>query len=81
MELLQSEMEQVLMENTWLDEETRQRATEMLKTLNYRGLGYYDEILEEDKMKKYHDRFLVEEMNPDSFIENQVEGWRKNVHC
>lgn len=81
MELLQSEMEQVLMENTWLDEETRQRATEMLKTLNYKGLGYYDEILEEDKMKKYHDRFLVEEMNPDSFIENQVEGWRKNVHC
>ena len=74
MELLQSEMEQVLMENTWLDEETRQRATEMLKTLNYKGLGYYDEILEEDKMKKYHDRFLVEEMNPDSFIENQVEG-------
>ena len=81
MELLQSEMEQVLMENTWLDEETRQRATEMLKTLNYKGLGYYDEILEEDKMKKYHDRFLVEEMNPDSFIENQVEGWRKNVYC
>ena len=74
MELLQSEMEQVLMENTWLDEETRQRATEMLKTLNYEGLGYHNEILEEDKMKKYHDRFLVEEMNPDSFIENQVEG-------
>ena len=74
MELLQSEMEQVLVENTWLDEKTKQNAIEVLKAVNYKILGYHDEILEEDKMKKYHERFLVEEMNPNSFVENQVQG-------
>ena len=61
------------MEKTWLDEVTRQTASNMLKDVNYKMLGYHGEILEEDKMKKYHDRFLVEEMNPNSFVENQVK--------
>ena len=73
MELIHSEMEQVLMENTWLDEKTKRKAFEMLEKINYSSLGYHNEILDADKMKTYHDRFLVEEMNPNSFIENQVK--------
>ena len=82
------------MENSWLDDKTRQKAIgmiivfillifiyiyillfqkaiRMMKTIKY-NIGYHEEVIDEEKMKTYHERFLAEEMNPDSFIENQV---------
>ena len=43
----------------------------MMRTIKY-NIGYHGEVIDEEKMKTYHERFLAEKMNPDSFIENQV---------
>ena len=69
--LLQSELEEVFKENTWIDDKTRERAIKKLHTLTL-NVGFPAEILDEEKMKSYHDQFLTAEMDPNAFIENQV---------
>ena len=69
--LLHEEMEEVFKENTWIDDKTRERAIEKLRTLTF-NVGIPEEVLDEDEMETYHDQFLTESMDPNAFIENQV---------
>ena len=69
--LLHEEMEEVFKENTWMDDKTRERAVEKLRTLTF-NVGIPEEVLDEDEMRSYHDQFLTESMDPNNFIENQV---------
>ena len=70
-DLIKKEMEEVFKENRWIDEKTRKRAIEKLHTLIL-NVGFPVEILDEERMKSYHEKFLTEDMDPDAFIENQV---------
>ena len=69
--LLQKEMEDVFKENRWIDEKTRERAIEKLRTLTL-NVGFPVQILDEERMKSYHEQFLTTDMDPNAFIENQV---------
>ena len=69
--LLQSELEEVFKENTWIDDKTRERAIQKLHTLTL-NVGFPAEILDKEKMKSYHNKFLTTNMDPNAFIENQV---------
>ena len=64
-------MEEVFKENSWIDDKTRERAIEKLQTFTL-NVGFPVEILDEEKMKSYHEQFLTTDMDPNAFIENQV---------
>ena len=67
----QTDLEKVFNETTWMDDKSKQRGIEKLHAIKFHG-GYHDEILDKEKMRAYHDNFLVESLEADSFIENQV---------
>ena len=67
---VKADLEKVFKENTWMDDKSKERAIEKIKANKYDG-GYPDEILDKEKMEAYHNMFLVESLEADSFIENQ----------
>ena len=67
----QTDLERVFNENSWMDDRSKKRAIEKLHAIKFHG-GYHDEILDKEKMQAFHDNFLVESLEADSFIENQV---------
>ena len=72
----QSTLERVFEENTWMDDMAKKNAIGKLGIIEYSG-AYDDEILDKASMQTYHDTFLVETMDPNAFIENQVNSG----HC
>lgn len=70
---LRSTLEKVFKENTWMDDMAKTNAIGKLANIEYIG-AYNDEILDDASMQAYHDTFLVESMDPNSFVENQVNS-------
>ena len=68
---IKADLEKVFKENTWMDDKSKKRMIDKLQAIQFLG-GYPDEILNKDKMQSYHNKFLVESLEADSFIENQV---------
>ena len=68
---IKADLEKVFKENTWMDDKSKKRMIDKLQAIQFLG-GYPDEILKKDKMQSYHNKFLVESLEDDSFIENQV---------
>ena len=68
---VKADLETIFKESSWLDEKSKKRMIEKLQAIQFQG-GYPDEILEKDKMQSYHDKFWVEPLEANSFIENQV---------
>ena len=68
---VKADLETVFKESSWLDEKSKKRMIEKLQAIQFQG-GYPDEILQKDKMQSYHDKFWVEPLEANSFIENQV---------
>ena len=66
-----ADLEKIFKENPWMDDKSKKRATEKLEAIKFNG-GYPDEILDKEKMQAYHNNFLVESLEADSFIENQA---------
>ena len=66
-----ADLEKVFNESPWMDDESKKRAIEKLGTIKFDG-GYPDEILDKEKMQAYHNNFLAESLEADSFIENQA---------
>ena len=69
--LFQVELEGVFKENTWMNRKSKENAIEKLQNFIL-SLGYPNEIFDEEKMKLYHAKFLVETLDSGAFIENQV---------
>ena len=67
----QVELEGVFKENTWMNRKSKENAIEKLQNFIL-NLGYPNEIFDEEKMKSYHAKFLVETLDSGAFIENQV---------
>ena len=70
-ELFRAEMEEVFKENEWMDKKSKEKAIKKLQTIKF-NIGYPIEILDEEKMKAYHDQFLTDIMDPGAFVENKV---------
>ena len=66
-----STLENVFKQSTWMDATAKKNAIGKLSKIKYSG-AYNEEILNEASMQAYHDTFLVESMDPNAFVENQV---------
>ena len=73
-ESFRAEMEEVFKENKWMDKKSKEKAIKKLQKIKFK-VGYPNEILDEEKMKVYHDQFLTENFDPGAFVENKV------FHC
>ena len=69
----QSTLKKVFEENSWMDDMAKKNAIGKLGIIEYSG-AYDDEILDQASMQAYHDTFLLEAMDPNAFIENQVNS-------
>ena len=54
-----------------MDNKSKEKAINKLRKIKF-NIGYPNEILDEEKMKAYHDQFLTDSMDPGAFIENKV---------
>ena len=70
-ESFRAEMEEVFKENQWMDKKSKEKAINKLQKIKF-NVGYPNEILDEEKMKVYHDQFLTENFDPVAFVENKV---------
>ena len=68
---IKADLEKVFKETTWMDDKSKKRMIDKLQAIQFQG-GYPDEMLRKDEMQSYHNKFLVESLEDDSFIENQV---------
>ena len=68
---IKTDLEKVFQESSWMDDTSKQRMIEKLEAIQFQG-GYPDEMLKKEEMLAYHNKFLVESLEDDSFIENQV---------
>ena len=76
---IKEDLEKVFKENTWMDKKSKQMAIDKLKAIQFHG-GYHDEILQKDKMQSFHNKFLVETLEENSYVENQV-NLSLNIIC
>ena len=70
-ELFRAEMGVVFKENKWMGIKSKEKAIQKLEKIKF-NVGYPSEILDEEKMKAYHNQFLTESMDPGAFVENKV---------
>ena len=77
-ELFRAEMGVVFTENKWMDKKSKEKAIQMLEEMKF-NIGYPSEILDEEKMKAYHNQFLTESIDPGAFFENKVAIFQEYV--
>ena len=68
---IKADLEKVFKETTWMDDKSKKRMIDKLQAIQFQG-GYPDEMLKKDKMQSYHNKFLVESLEANSFVENLV---------
>ena len=66
-----ADLETIFKETTWMDDKSKKRMIDKLQAIQFQG-GYPDEMLKKDKMQSYHNKFLVESLEANSFVENLV---------
>ena len=66
---LRSTFEKVFKENTWMDDTAKKNAIGKL----FNTITYNVALFDETSLEAYHDTFLVESMDPNAFVENQVD--------
>ena len=54
-----------------MDDKSKKRMIDKLQAIQFQG-GYPDEMLKKDKMQSYHNKFFVESLEANSFVENLV---------
>ena len=68
---IKADLEKVFKETTWMDDKSKKRMIDKLQAIQFQG-GYPDEMLKKDKMQSYHNKFFVESLEANSFVENLV---------
>ena len=68
---IKADLETIFKETTWMDDKSKKRMIDKLQAIQFQG-GYPDEMLKKDKMQSYHNKFFVESLEANSFVENLV---------
>ena len=68
---IKADLEKVFKETTWMDDKSKKRMIDKLQAIQFQG-GYPDEMLKKDKMQSYHNKFFVDSLEANSFVENLV---------